>query len=66
MPLLHISQQEQALVQVPPIQQVNPPRPADIEIHDVHSDLEEEEGPSTFPVNVLTSLITSIPNLWEF
>ena len=53
-------------MEVPPIQQVNPPPLADIEIHDVHSDLEEEDGPSTFPINFLTSLISSIPNLQEF
>ena len=62
-PLLQISQQEQALMKVPLIQQVNPPLPPDIQIHDVDSDLDEEEGPSTFPVNVLTSLISSIPTL---
>ena len=62
-PLLQIAQREQELVQVPPIQQVNPTPLADIEIHDIHNDLEEEEGTFACPVSVLTSLISSIPGL---
>ena len=40
--LLLIAQQEQTLMKVPPIPHVNPPLLVDIEIHDVHSDLEKE------------------------
>ena len=65
-PLLQISQREQALVQVPPIQQVNPTPLDDIEIHDIHNDMEEEEGTSSFLVSVLTSMISSIPALQQF
>ena len=65
-PLLQIPQREQALMKVPPIQQVNPPPLADIEVHYIHSDLEDEEGPSTFPISVLTSMISSIPTLHHF
>ena len=61
-PLLQIAQREQVLVQVPPIQQVNPLHPSDVEIHDIYSDLEEETGPSICPVCILTSLVSSIPS----
>ena len=61
-PLLQISQREKAKVQVPHIQQVNPTPLDDIEIHDIDSDLEEETGPSTCLVSILTSLVSSIPN----
>ena len=53
-------------MQVPPIRQVNPLPPSDVEIHDIDSDLEEDTGPSTCPVNILTSLVSSIPSLQEF
>ena len=36
--------------------------PYDVEIHDIDSDLEEETGPSTRPVRILTSLVSSIPS----
>ena len=49
-------------MQVPPIRQVNPFPPSDVEIHDIDSDLEEESGPSTCPVGILTSLVSSIPS----
>ena len=59
-PLLQISQREQALVQAPPIQQVNHTSLTDIEIHDIDSDMEEEEDTFSCHVTVLTSLISSI------
>ena len=62
-PLLQIAQREKALVHVPPIQQVNPTPIADIEIHDIQRDMEEDEGTSSCPVSVLTSHISSIPAL---
>ena len=49
-------------MQVPPIQRVEPPPQDDIEIHEIHSDLEEESNPSTCPVNIITSIASSIPN----
>ena len=51
---------EQQIIQIPPIQQVKPFPQANIEIHEIHSDLEEENNPSIFPVNVLTSMTSSI------
>ena len=59
-PLLQIAQREQAVVQVPPIQQVNPTPSADIEIHDIDNDLEQEEGTYSCPVTILASLMSSI------
>ena len=53
-------------MQVPPIQQVNPTPLADIEIHDIDNDLEQEEGTSTCPITIFTSLISSIPCLQQF
>ena len=32
----------------------------------MHSDLEEEENPATFPEVVLITLLSSIPNLQDF
>ena len=61
--LLQIAQREQELVQVHPIQQVNITPLDDIEIHDIDTDLEQEEGTSTCPASVLTSLISSILGL---
>ena len=52
-------------MQVPPIRHVNPMPPFDVEIHDIDSDLEEETGPSTCPVSILTSLVSSIPSVQE-
>ena len=55
-----MEQPEQQILQVPPIQQVEPLPQANVEIHEIHSDLEEENNPSTFPVNFLTSMNSSI------
>ena len=65
-PPVQLSPPKQVLMQIPPVQQVEPPPQADIEIHEIHSDLEEESGPSTFPVNILTSMTSSIPNTHLF
>ena len=48
-------------MQSPPIQQVEPLPQDNIEIHEIHSDLEEENTHSIFPVNVYTSMTSSIP-----
>ena len=39
---------------------------ADIEIHDIENDLEQEEGTSNCLVTILISLISSIPGLQQF
>ena len=62
MPPVQVAPPEQVLMQIPPIQQVEPPPLADIEIHKIHSDFEEESGPSTFHVNILASMTSSIPS----
>ena len=48
-------------LQIPPVQHVEPPPQPEIEVHEIHSDLEEEAGPSTCPINILTSMTSSIP-----
>ena len=47
-----VEQPEQQILQVPPIQQVEPFPQANMEVHEIHSDLEEENSPSTCPVDV--------------
>ena len=54
--------QEQVPLQIPPVQQVETPPQPDVEIHEIHSDLEEEAGPISCPVNILTSMTSSIPD----
>ena len=49
-------------LQIPPVQQVEPPLQPQIEVHEIHSDLEEEDGPGTCLVNILTSMTSSIPS----
>ena len=61
-PLLQIDQREQVLMQVPSIRQVNHFPPFDVEIRNIDSDLEEETSPSTCPVSIFTSLVSSIPS----
>ena len=52
-------------MQIPHIQQVEPPPQANIEIHKIYSDLEEESGPSTFPLNILT-ITENFNSKWAF
>ena len=59
-PQVQPTPQEQRAMQVPPIQQVEPMPQANIEIHEIHSDLEEENNPSTYPIDVYTSMKSSI------
>ena len=61
-PPIPLSAKEQVPMQIPPNQQVEPPPQDEIEIHEIHSDLEEESWPSTFPINILTSKTSFDPN----
>ena len=60
MPQVQPTPQEQRAMQVPQIQQVEPMPQANIEIHEIHSDLEEENNPSTYPIDVYNSMKSSI------
>ena len=55
-----ISFQEQLPLQIPPVQQVEPPPEPEIEVHGIDSDLEEESGSATHLVNILSSMTSSI------
>ena len=48
-------------MQVQPIQNVDLLTPANIEVHEIHSDLEEENAPSTYvcPVTISTNMNSS-------
>ena len=56
-----VEQSEQQILQVEPIQQVDPLPPAILEVQEFHSDLEEENAPSTYvcPVIVSTNMTSS-------
>ena len=56
-----LSLQEQEPLHIPPFQQVELPPQPKIEVHEIHSDLEEESYPATCLENILTSLTSSIP-----
>ena len=60
-PLAQPYPHEQVPMQVPPIQPVEPLPQVNIEIHEIHSDLEEKNSPSTCPINFYTSMTSSIP-----
>ena len=60
MQVVHPAPQEQVPMQVPPIQQVEPMPQANTEIHEIHSDLDEENDSSIFPINFYTSMTSSI------
>ena len=66
MTFLPLVKQEQDPVQEPSAQKVIWLSSAQIEIHDVHSDLDVEEDPATNPEVVLTTLLSSIPNIQGF
>ena len=42
-----VEQPENQILQVPPIQQVEPLPLTNLEVHEIYSDLEEENNPST-------------------
>ena len=65
-PSLPIVKQEQAPVQDSFTQHVTYLSSSQTEIHHVHSDLKVEEEPTTCPKAVLTTLMSSIPNLQGF
>ena len=60
-PLVQIAPREQVPTYVPPIQQVEPLPQANVDIHEIHNDLEEENYTSSCPVNVYTSMTSFIP-----
>ena len=53
-------------MQVPSAQKVISLSSAQIEVHDVHSDLNEEDDPATNPEVVMNTLLSSIPNIQGF
>ena len=61
LPLLQPAQQEQVAIHVSPIWQVEPLPQENVEIHEIHSDLEEENYTSSYPVNVYTFMTSFIP-----
>ena len=54
--------QEQVPLEIPPVQQFEPTPQPKVEIHGIHKKLEEEVKPTTFPMNILTSMTSSIPH----
>ena len=62
-PIAPLGIQEQVPLQIPLGEQVEPLPQPEIEVHEVHSDLEEEARPTTCPLNILTSMTSSIPGI---
>ena len=54
-----MEQPEQQVLQIPPIQQVEPFPQDNVEVHEIHSDLDEENNPSTCPMDFFTSMTSA-------
>ena len=54
-----MEQSKQQILQVPPFQQVEPFTQANIELYEIHDDIEEEKNTTTFHVDVFTSMTSS-------
>ena len=55
-----LSLQEQLPLQIPPVEQVEYPPKPEIEVHGIDSDLDEESGPATCPVNIFSSMTSFV------
>ena len=54
-----MEQPEQQVLEIPPIQQVEPLPQANVEVHEIHSDLDKENSPSSYHVDVFNSMTSS-------